>query len=344
MRRRVPFGCLIWATACLINPAQAVPTLPSNSAASSRIGLEGLNITILRAQVLLDRAGFGPGVLDGRKGRFFSTALAGFQHARGLPVTGQLDAASQAALRLDTGATIIRMTLKEDAFRALFTPDIPARIHDQAALPYLGYRNLLEKLAERFHTTPQTLLTMNPALATPRAGMALLLPGILPANRDYPETLSAEWREMLATLNIDAVQPKAKKIVVDKSESVLKVYDDQEKLVAQFPATLGSAFDPLPLGDWVVKGAAFMPTYHYSPDLFWDADSSDAKATLKPGPNSPVGVVWIDLNIPHYGIHGTPEPSRIGRSQSHGCVRLSNWDAARLAQMISPATPAVFQL
>jgi lipoprotein-anchoring transpeptidase ErfK/SrfK len=129
---------------------------------------------------------------------------------------------------------------------------------------------------------------------------------------------------------------------VSKSQSVLRVYDGKDRVIAQFPATTGSDHDPLPLGKWMISTTAFMPTYHYNPDLFWDADSSDKKAQLNPGPNSPVGVVWIDLDKPHYGIHGTPEPALIGRSQSHGCIRLSNWDAARLAQMVRADTPAEF--
>jgi lipoprotein-anchoring transpeptidase ErfK/SrfK len=114
-------------------------------------------------------------------------------------------------------------------------------------------------------------------------------------------------------------------------------------LIAIFPATMGSEHDPLPLGQWRIRGTAFNPDFHYNPALFWDADSSDRRALLPPGPNSPVGVVWIDLSRPHYGIHGTPEPRTIGRTESHGCIRLTNWDAARLAQMVRPGVTATFR-
>ncbi|MBT2244966.1 murein L,D-transpeptidase [Sphingobium sp. BHU LFT2] len=297
---------------------------------------------IFQAQVELDRAGFAPGIIDGKHGRFFVMALKAFQEARGLEQSGALDAASRKALASDRAPTLIRMVLRAEALEASFTPDIPSRIIDQASLPFLGYRNLLEKLSERFHTSSDTLLQLNPGLNAPKAGMELLLPGLLPSDRAYDPGLPSRWRDVLADLNISATQPRAARIIVSKSQSVLRVYDGKDRLIAQFPATTGSDHDPLPVGKWMIRTTAFMPTYHYNPDLFWDADSSDKKAQLNPGPNSPVGVVWIDLDKPHYGIHGTPEPTLIGRSQSHGCIRLSNWDAARLAQMLQADTPAEF--
>ncbi len=131
--------------------------------------------------------------------------------------------------------------------------------------------------------------------------------------------------------------------MVDKSDSTLRGYDPSGKLVTMFTVTSGSGHDPLPLGEWKIVGVSKNPPFHYNPDLFWDADANDEKATLPPGPNGPVGVVWIDLSKAHYGIHGTPEPQTIGRTQSHGCVRLTNWDAARLAQMVDGSTQVVFQ-
>ena len=109
------------------------------------------------------------------------------------------------------------------------------------------------------------------------------------------------------------------------------------------PVTSGSSHDPLPLGNWKVRSVSWMPEFHYNPELFWDAKATDTKATIKPGPNNPVGVVWIDINVEHYGLHGTPEPSRIGYTQSHGCVRLTNWDAARVAAFVGANTPVIFK-
>ena len=152
-----------------------------------------------------------------------------------------------------------------------------------------------------------------------------------------------DWRRTLASLGVSAEQPEVARVVVDKSEGWLKGYDGSGKLVAMFTVTSGSQYDPLPLGEWKILGVSKNPPFNYNPDLFWDADPSDEKAKLPPGPNGPVGVVWIDLSKEHYGIHGTPEPQTIGRAESHGCVRLTNWDAARLAEMVSGSTKVLFQ-
>jgi hypothetical protein len=153
----------------------------------------------------------------------------------------------------------------------------------------------------------------------------------------------ADWQRSLVSLGVGTDQPQVERIVVSKSRGVLKGYDPAGKLVAVYTATMGSQHDPLPLGDWKVNGLARNPKFHFNPALFWDARPGDAKATLPPGPNGPVGVVWIDLSKPHYGIHGTPRPETIGRAESHGCVRLTNWDAARLALMVRPGTRVHFE-
>jgi lipoprotein-anchoring transpeptidase ErfK/SrfK len=132
-------------------------------------------------------------------------------------------------------------------------------------------------------------------------------------------------------------------VAVSKSESSVAALDANGNVVAWYAATIGSEHDPLPIGNWKIRGVQRNPTFHYNPDLFWDADSKDQKAPIKPGPNNPVGVVWIALTKEHYGIHGTAEPGRIGHSESHGCIRLTNWDAMELAGMVKPNTPAVFK-
>jgi lipoprotein-anchoring transpeptidase ErfK/SrfK len=152
-----------------------------------------------------------------------------------------------------------------------------------------------------------------------------------------------DWNRTLASLGVSGEQPEVVRVVVDKSEGWLKGYDGSDKLVAMFTVTSGSGHDPLPLGEWKILGVSKNPPFNYNPDLFWDADPGDEKVRLPPGPNGPVGVVWIDLSKEHYGIHGTPEPQTIGRTQSHGCVRLTNWDAARLAEMVSGSTKVLFQ-
>lgn len=153
----------------------------------------------------------------------------------------------------------------------------------------------------------------------------------------------ADWQRTLASLGVSGEQPSAAKVVVDKSESWLKAYNADGKLLAIYTVTSGSGHDPLPLGEWGITGVGHNPTFRFDPDLFWDVPDSEEEQHLPPGPNGPVGVVWIDLTKEHYGIHGTPEPQTIGRTQSHGCVRLTNWDAARLAGMVDTETEVIFQ-
>ncbi len=298
---------------------------------------------ILQAQVALDRRGFSPGVLDGKSGMNFKAALRGFQEASNLPITGDYDEKTAAALlNGQSGPATWLVKIPEGFARGPFF-DIPRGLNEQASLPALTYRNLLEKLAERFHTTPETLTALNPAGMKVAANAMIRVPAI--ANQPVAQIAGdvRGWGDTLAMLGVAKDQPLADHLVVDKSEGLLKVYDAQSRLIAQFPVTTGSAHDPLPLGEWSILGVSRNPVFHYSPNLFWDAAARDQKAVLRPGPNGPVGVVWIDLSKDHYGIHGTPEPQLIGRTASHGCIRLTNWDAARLAQMVKRGVKALFQ-
>jgi lipoprotein-anchoring transpeptidase ErfK/SrfK len=297
----------------------------------------------MQLQVVLDRQGFSPGVIDGREGASLTTALRGFQRANGLTETGRVDAPTRAALAQWDRIPSTRTVTIDPAFAAgPFTGPIPHEPEDQARLSALGYADLAEKLAERFHTTADTLRALNPGFA-PRAGVQIVVPNVGGGPVSAAASDDAGWRATLAGLGVAGDQPRAARIVVDKSERVLMAYDADDRLIAQFPATMGSTHDPLPLGRWEIRETAHNPPFHYNPALFWDADPGDRRLTLPPGPNGPVGVVWIDLSKEHYGIHGTPEPQTIGRTQSHGCIRLTNWDAARLAQMVRAGVVAIFQ-
>lgn len=299
--------------------------------------------SVLQAQVALDRAGFSPGVLDGKEGMSFTAALRGFQEAKGLQQTGRYDeATAKALLGSEPQPATWLVTIPEGFARGPYY-NVPKELNDQAKLPALGYRNLLEKLAERFHTRPEVLVALNPPGTKLQPGVPVRVPAVANQPVARIEGDERDWGTTLASLGVAKDQPQADHIVVDKSDGVLRVFDDQDRLIAQFPATMGSQHDPLPIGTWEIKGLSRNPDFHYNPDLFWDASATDQKAVLKPGPNGPVGVVWIDLSKPHYGIHGTPEPQTIGRTESHGCIRLTNWDAARLAQMVKAGVKAVFQ-
>ena len=303
-----------------------------------------IDYSIMHAQVILDSLGFSPGIIDGREGQSLAAALKAFQSTHGLKTSGKLDRATLGALHAYRARRpVTRVTLDPAMLRGPYINPIPREPEKQAELPSLGYTRPLEKLAEMFHTTPEVLVELNPGGGTIRPGATFVFPNVLPASRDYARDLKPEWRQTLTDLNVEARQPAGDHIVVDKSEKVLKVFDADDRLVAQFSATMGSQHDPLPLGTWKINVIDTNPKFHYNPDLFWDAKKDDEKAMLPPGPNGPVGVVWLDLSREHYGIHGTPEPQNIARTQSHGCIRLTNWDAARLALMVKPGTEAVFQ-
>lgn len=301
-------------------------------------------LALLQVQVALDRAGFSSGVLDGKDSDRWKSALRGFQSANGLKESGTVDAATQAALGKIANVSATRLVRIPEAFaQQTFIPDFPKDAAAQAQLPALGYRNLMEALAERFHTTPETLIALNSADTLIGAGRVIVVPNIVDAPLAGSKYAERGWDKTLAMLGVAAEQPKIASIVVDKSEGWLRALNDGGKIIAQFPVTTGSSRDPLPLGNWTINGVARNPDFHYNPELFWDVSDSKDKQLLPPGPNSPVGVVWIDLSKPHYGIHGTGEPATIGSAESHGCVRLTNWDAARLAGMVSPGAKVLFQ-
>jgi lipoprotein-anchoring transpeptidase ErfK/SrfK len=299
---------------------------------------------ILQLQVTLDRLGFSPGVIDGKSGFTLRLALSGFQKASGLPPTGKLDQKTAAALARQTqppAITAIKLTAADLA--GPFIGPLPKEESDQAKLPALGYANALEMLAERYHTTAETIIALNSPQTRTLPGVVIKVPNVITSAHDYPPSMPVAYRQTLTGLHVPSGQPQADHVAVSKSKRSLSVFDAKGKLIAQFPVTTGSQHDPLPIGRWKITGASYNPPFHYNPKLFWDAKKGDRKAMIQPGPNNPVGIIWLDISKPHYGIHGTPEPQNIGRSESHGCIRMTNWDAGRLSLMVKPGTAAVFQ-
>lgn len=300
-------------------------------------------LSVLGTQVLLDRIGFSPGVIDGKKGQSLVIALKAYQQAIELDASGELDTATTEALRKFAVPATRMVRIPAGFAEGPFVADFPDKAEDQAKLPALGYRNIMEALAERFHTTPETLVALNSPETKVAAGSIIRVPNIAEVSVPAIENDERGWGRTLQLLGVAGGQPEVAKVVVDKSDGVLRAFDANDKIIASFPATMGSTRDPLPLGNWMIKGVGRNPDFHYNPKLFWDVSDSKDKLLLKPGPNGPVGVVWVDLSKDHYGIHGTNEPHTIGRSESHGCVRLTNWDAAKLAGMVKPGVKAVFQ-
>ena len=350
--------------------AAAIDAMGSNDDAAATPPAEDKPRPLMQAQVVLDRLGFTPGVVDGKMGLSTVNAIKGFQESREIAVTGKLDQPTLQALAEWQRIPATRVVTITPEFANDQFVEIPEDRKDQAKLDRMGYSSLAEKLAERFHTTEDVLAELNPQLlggtpaatasstsaptgndsataATPAiayaAGMQLRVPNVGADRFDAAAIKDAKWNATLRMLGVGTEQPTAAKIMVDKSDQVLRVLDGQGKLLAQFTATMGSSQFPLPLGTWKIQGTAYNSTWQYNPALLANADKTDPKLEIPAGPNNPIGVVWMDLSKEHYGIHGTDEPNRIGRAESNGCIRLTNWDAARLAQMIKPGIEAVFQ-
>ena len=290
----------------------------------------------LQLQILLDRANFSPGIVDGAWGKNAAKALAFFarNETSGDTVTSPksqpaVDRATYDRLRAAAGPRpmLLQYAITAADLQGPFV-QIPDSVYQQAKLKCLCYSSIGEALSERFHTSQKLLAQLNPKvkLDALRAGTVLTVPNVL--NESYASAA-------------DSV--RIARLIVSKTGFWTHAVDDRGRVIYHFPSTLGAGYDPSPTGAFKITGFSHNPTFHYQPKLFAEVPDDKPEARLPPGPNSPVGVVWIALSKPHYGIHGTSTPETIGYANSHGCVRLTNWDASQLSDLVEGGTPVVFR-
>jgi lipoprotein-anchoring transpeptidase ErfK/SrfK len=274
---------------------------------------------VVRAQILLDRARFSPGQIDGRYGGDLGVAVKGYQEAHHLNPDGVVGAEMWRSLDADTRPLLTTYTVTAADLKGPFVP-IPEDVQEQAHMKWMGYESSTEELAEKFHVSPQLLAELNPGKDLKKAGVAIVVPAVAraPARR-------------------------ARRVVVSKSRRTVTAYGAGDTMLAQYPATIGGEHDPLPIGHWTITSVQRDPWFYYDPVHFWNASPNEAAAKLPPGPRNPAGVVWMGLSKAHYGIHGTPDPGRIRHGESAGCIRLTNWDAADLSHMVLRGTPAILE-
>ena len=271
---------------------------------------------VLEAQILLDRQHHSPGVIDGRLGSNTHRAIRAFEKAEGLPADGKLDAEVIKRLRASSGEPLlIDYTVSEDDVAKLVT--VPDSMEAQASLDYLGFETAAEALAEKFHMSQAFLERLNP---------------------DKSFAVGATIK--VVRPRRDGLRNKVTRIEIVKGGSEVRAFDEGGKLLASYPGTIGSDRFPSPDGSMEVRAVAPAPTYYFDPSgREWGPDK---RLTIAAGPNNPVGGTWIDLTKEGYGIHGSPDPRLIGKTASHGCVRLTNWDAAELGGAVEQGATVTF--
>jgi len=291
-----------------------------DAAKTGAVGPGASGPRVVRAQILLDRARFSPGEIDGVYGNDFGIAVKGYQENHGLKPTGTIDAEMWRLLNSDAGPLLLTYTITQADEKGPFEP-APADILEKAKLKWLGFETPGEELGERFHCSPKLLAELNPGTKLDTAGERITVPNV----------------------RRSAAVRRALRVVVSKSKRTVLAYGAGDKELAQYPATIGGIHDPLPIGHWNVTKVVHFPWFNYDPNLFWNPDPKKAQAVLPPGPRGPAGSTWIGLTKVHYGIHGTPDPGHIRHDESSGCVRMTNWDVDDLSHMVRPGTPVVLE-
>jgi len=343
MPRILPLFVVVLALAH--HPAMARSTLTPqavNDAQWSGTKSAKSGALLLKAQVLLDRAGFSPGAIDARGGENFDKALRAFQQAHGLDSTGKLDQTTWDDLIQTSNEPVLRSYTTTAADTAgPFVQNIPKNYQQMAMLERLAYRSPRQLLAEKFHLSEQMFDALNNGKDFTRAGTDVVVANVTPL--ELPKTSRADRSgSQSATTGATSESVGAIRVIVDKSERAVRVLDSGGALIAYYPATIGSAEKPAPSGSFQVRGVSYNPRYRYDPRYHFKGQDATRPVTVAPGPNNPVGLVWIELSAQSYGIHGTPEPEKISKTASHGCIRLTNWGALALAHLVRKGTPVDF--
>jgi lipoprotein-anchoring transpeptidase ErfK/SrfK len=299
--------------------APAVQPIETADWSAAPVTPEARRNALLRAEVLLARAHFSPGVIDGQDGGNLQNAISAFEAARGLPVDGKMDGDVWAALAKDTQPVLTDYVITAEDLKGPFPAKIPTDMVELAKLDAVGFTSPVEELAERFHMDEGLLKSLNPGVDFTVAGSKIVV----------------------AALGAEKLRAPVTRIEVDKTRRQVRAYGG-DVLLAVYPATVGSSERPAPEGEWAVRTVAPNPTYTYDPSRLTFGKASNGKLTIKPGPNNPVGSTWIDLTKDTYGIHGTPDPRLVGKTASHGCVRLTNWDVRQLGLAVKAGTKVDF--
>ncbi|WP_243368795.1 L,D-transpeptidase family protein [Microvirga solisilvae] len=317
---RAVFGLL-----CVTGAAAAPQNLDLeavNSADFSDKSGSDVSPVLVKAQVLLDRSRFSPGAIDGRNGENMQNAMKAFEKAHGLKADGLLD--KEFWTKLNEGSVdpvLITYTVTAEDVKGPFAA-IPEKMEEQAELERLPYSSPEELLAEKFHMDVDLLKELNPGKRFDQAGESVVVANVkLAAGKEH--------------IDIE-------KIEIIKNDRILRVLGKDGEIIATYPASIGSDEKPAPSGSHAVRAVARNPTYTYNPDYAFKGVKAKQKFEIKPGPNNPVGSTWIDLSVESFGIHGTPEPEKVGKVYSNGCVRLTNWDVEELAGLVKKGTRVVF--